>query len=76
MKKLLLVFLLGFIAAQAADYGASALVDVARKKCDPLWTQGKQEEYQQCMDSNKALKASEIVGFNFIYSGRKLIWGY
>ena len=76
MKKAASLLLFGFILAQAADYGASALVDVAQKKCYPLWTEGKQEEYQQCMDKNSALKASKIVGFNFIYTGREIIFGY
>lgn len=76
MKKLFAIFLFGFITAQAMEYGASQLVYLAQVKCYPLWTEGKRDEYQQCMDTNKAEKLSRVVGFNFIYTARDLILGY
>lgn len=77
MKKLLIAFLLGFIVAQGAEYAASEIVNIEQKKCYPLWTEGKKDAYQSCMKDQKFLEAAEkIIGFNFIYTIRQMIWGY
>jgi len=77
MKKIFLVFLLGFILSQGAEYVSGAIIDIEQKHCYPLWTEGKRDAYQSCMDNEKFLNAAQsIIGFNFIYAARQLIWGY
>lgn len=77
MKNIILAIFFGFVLAQVAGYSASGIVGIMQDRCDPLWTEGHKEEYQLCMENEKALSlAADIVGFNFIYSGRKLILGY
>ena len=77
MKKILFSILIGFILAQALEYGSCEIVNIMQRKCYPLWTEGEQNKYQQCMNNEQILNISKnIIGFNFIYTGRKLILGY
>lgn len=77
MKKILLVFFLGFICAQSSEYVGSTCVYKMQERCYSLWTKGNSEQYQKCMDKEKTLNTlSKIFGFNFIYFGRKIIYGY
>jgi hypothetical protein len=75
--KYLLILLLGFIMAQTMEVISFEIVAAMQRKCYPLWTQGKQQEYQTCMENEKAMTiAANITGFNFIYAGRQLLFGY
>ncbi len=77
MKKILFGILLGIIFAQTSDYLSCELVSLEQKKCYPLWSQNKQEEYQTCMNNRNILNIlANITGFNFIYTTRQLIFGY
>ena len=75
MKKFLLIFL-GFLLAQTMDYVSCSLVSKSQENCYPLWSNNEQLKYQNCMNNDIYLKLSSIIGFNFVYSGRKVFFGY
>jgi hypothetical protein len=75
--KIFLIILATIILTQAASYTSSELISVIQNKCYPLYSQGKVKEYEACFNNEKVLNiTSNILGFDFIYTGRKLIYGY
>jgi hypothetical protein len=75
--KTFLIILATVIVTQAASYTSSELIGLIQNKCYPLYSQGKVKEYETCFNNEKVLNvSSDILGFDFIYKGRKLIYGY
>ena len=71
----LIIFFLGFVFAQVCDQGSFLAVSAMQKKCYPLWTEGKQEEYHNCMHNEKQLNmVHEILGFNFVRQFRNTLY--
>lgn len=75
--KYVLCLIVGIVLAQASDYAANEVINVEQRKCYPIWTKGDKAKYQECMESQTGLNLlQKVLGFNVMYKGRELIFGY